>query len=345
MDQDSVHCSGHAIEARICAEDPLNNFRPSPGKISLYLEPDIPGIRIDSGIVGKGIISASYDSLIAKMIASGKTRDDAIQKLKKGLEKCIIQGIRTNIDFLETIIGSSDFQSNTISTSYIETNLKNLLSNVRESEESKVDNILLSAGLLLSLQESSTEINEDPDSVWKKIGYWRQINRILFSVDERYHVLEFTRSNDFTFQFSLNDKNYTIQKEEMSLNSIRFHLNGESFQVYYSKKGKAGYYLNLSNKVHTIRRWDIPDDTDNSVFTNRTSEDNSEKSVQSPISGRVVSVNARINAKVRKGDALMVIESMKMENHIVAYKDGKISEIMVKEGDLISANMVLVKIE
>lgn len=318
---------------------------PFPGKISLYLEPDIPGIRIDSGIVGKGIISANYDSLIAKMIASGKTRDDAIQKLKKGLEKCIIQGIRTNITFLDTLVESTDFQHNTVSTSYIETNLKNLLSNVRESEESKVDDILLSAGLMLSLQESSTGVNEDPDSVWNKIGYWRQINRILFSVDERYQVMEFTRSNDFTFQFSLNNKNYTIQKEEISLKSIRFLQNGESFQVYYSKKGNAGYYLNLSNKVHTIQRWDIPEDTDSNFFTNHTSDDKPEKSVQSPISGRVVSISARMNEKVRKGDTLMVIESMKMENHIVAYKDGKISDIMVKEGDLVSANMVLVKIE
>lgn len=345
MDQESVHCSGHAIEARICAEDPFNNFRPYPGKISLYLEPDIQGLRIDSGIAGTDVISDNYDSLIAKMIASGTTRKDAIQKLKIGLEKYIIHGIRTNITFLDTLVGSSDFQNNAISTNYVETNLTKLLNTLHEQEESNADDIILSAGLILSLQKFSQESDEGLRSVWNDLGYWRQVNRIPFSVDENYLLLEFTRPDEFTFEFSINSKKYAIQKEELTLDYIRFLINGRSFQVYYSEKGKSGYYLSLSNKVHTLRRWDIPEVSDNNIDTDRNSYDNAEKSVQSPISGRVVSINVRMNAKVRKGEALMVIESMKMENHIVAYKDGMIRDIMVKEGDLVSANMVLVKIE
>jgi len=119
--QEEISLSGHAIECRINAENPLKNFRPSPGTIEELHVPGGHGIRIDSAIYQGYKIPPYYDSMIAKLIVKGENREDAIHKMQSALGELIIQGVDTNIDFLFEIIGHERFRKGDFSTGFIET--------------------------------------------------------------------------------------------------------------------------------------------------------------------------------------------------------------------------------
>ena len=118
--QKDVEFRGHVIECRINAENPSKNFRPSPGKITGLILPGGNGIRVDTFVYEGYTIPPNYDSMIAKIIAHGKTRNEAISKMKRALEETVIEGVDTNIDFLFTIIRNSKFLRGKYDTSFIE---------------------------------------------------------------------------------------------------------------------------------------------------------------------------------------------------------------------------------
>ncbi|MBF0343657.1 MAG: acetyl-CoA carboxylase biotin carboxylase subunit [Nitrospirae bacterium] len=117
--QRNVRLRGHSIECRINAEDPFT-FIPSPGKINFYYQPGGPGIRVDTFIHSGCTIPPQYDSLIAKLIAYGSTRQEAIARMKRALNEFKIEGIKTTIPFHKTILSNADFLSGTFDTGYLE---------------------------------------------------------------------------------------------------------------------------------------------------------------------------------------------------------------------------------
>jgi acetyl-CoA carboxylase biotin carboxylase subunit len=118
--QDDVAVRGHAIECRIYAEDPDNNYFPSPGKITHLLAPSGPGIRRDSGMYEGWIVPVEYDPLLAKLIGYGTDRQQAIQRLQRALYEYFVAGIKTNIPLFERILRDSDFQAGKLHTSYLD---------------------------------------------------------------------------------------------------------------------------------------------------------------------------------------------------------------------------------
>ncbi|WP_204105720.1 MULTISPECIES: acetyl-CoA carboxylase biotin carboxylase subunit [Spirulina sp. CCY15215] len=118
--QDDIELRGHAIECRINAEDPKHNFRPHPGRISAYLPPGGPGVRIDSHVYTDYEIPPYYDSLIGKLIVWGPNRDMAIRRMKRALQECAITGIPTTIDFHAKILNSPAFLAGEVYTNFIE---------------------------------------------------------------------------------------------------------------------------------------------------------------------------------------------------------------------------------
>ena len=123
--QKDVNFQNYVIECRINAEDPYKNFRPCPGKITGLNLPGGNGIRIDTGIYEGYTIPSYYDSMIAKLIVYGTSRNEAIAKLKRALEEFVIEGVTTNIDFVFEIIKNPDFIRGNYDTSFIENNFKN----------------------------------------------------------------------------------------------------------------------------------------------------------------------------------------------------------------------------
>lgn len=118
--QEDIKINGHAIECRINAEDPEHNFRPSPGKIEKYFAPGGYGVRVDSHIYNDYTIPPTYDSMIGKIITWGKTREEAINRMKRALDEMVVLGIKTNIEFQKTILNNEKFIENSIDTSFIE---------------------------------------------------------------------------------------------------------------------------------------------------------------------------------------------------------------------------------
>jgi acetyl-CoA carboxylase biotin carboxylase subunit len=124
LTQDQVKLNGHAIECRINAEDPDHNFRPHPGRISGYLAPGGPGVRMDSHVYTDYEIPPYYDSLIGKLIVWGHDRPSAIRRMKRALRECAITGIPTTISFHQKILETSEFLSGEIYTNFVEEFMK-----------------------------------------------------------------------------------------------------------------------------------------------------------------------------------------------------------------------------
>ena len=119
LTQEDVNVNGNAIECRINAEDPENNFRPSPGLIDELYIPSGPGVRVDSAIYSGYEIPPYYDSMLGKMITYGATRDEAIIKMKRALGEFAIGGVKTNIDFQYDILTNKEFVKGNYDTSFI----------------------------------------------------------------------------------------------------------------------------------------------------------------------------------------------------------------------------------
>ena len=123
FNQEEIQLNGHAIECRINAEDPLHNFRPSPGKITGWLPPGGPGVRVDSHVYTGYEIPPFYDSLIGKLIVWGKDRNAAIKRMNRALNECAVTGIPTTINFHLTLLDKSKFKEGKIHTKYVEEEL------------------------------------------------------------------------------------------------------------------------------------------------------------------------------------------------------------------------------
>jgi len=119
FDQDDVEVTGHAIECRINAEDPVK-FTPSPGKILTFHPPGGPGIRVDTAAHAEAVIPPYYDSMIAKVIARGNTRGEAILRMRRAMESFVVEGIRTNVELQKRIVSDEDFVRGRLSTSFME---------------------------------------------------------------------------------------------------------------------------------------------------------------------------------------------------------------------------------
>jgi acetyl-CoA carboxylase, biotin carboxylase subunit len=119
--QRDVRMSGHAIEVRILAEDPLRNFVPSPGRVKRWQLPEGPGVRVDTAVCEGTLISPYYDSMIAKLIVHAEDRERAVERLLDALNQFTVEGIATNIPLLRFIVSHPDFRANRTSTRWLET--------------------------------------------------------------------------------------------------------------------------------------------------------------------------------------------------------------------------------
>jgi acetyl-CoA carboxylase biotin carboxylase subunit len=177
--QEDVQMKGWAIECRINAEDPYNNFLPSTGRISLSVGPTGPGVRIDTGVYPGFEISPYYDSLISKLICWGETRGEAILRMRRALEEYRILGVKTNIPFHQNIMDSHRFIAGSFDTRFVEERFS-----MDEMEEDKED-LRHIAAIIATLyahrqtQEASQIVRrgERDTSNWKWVGRWERLHR------------------------------------------------------------------------------------------------------------------------------------------------------------------------
>ena len=166
--QDELTQRGHAIECRLYAEDAANGFLPATGQILTLIEPDGPGIRLDSGIALGSQISHHYDPLLAKLIVYGEQRPDAIRRMQSALRQMVIHGVTTNLDFLQDVLAHPDYQAGSLSTSWVESEYLNR----KPASEIPIE-VLIAAAITENIQardnaqEKAVTSELDPYSPWK----------------------------------------------------------------------------------------------------------------------------------------------------------------------------------
>jgi acetyl-CoA carboxylase biotin carboxylase subunit len=175
--QEDIGIRGHAIECRIYAEDPDNNFFPSPGKITLLLAPSGPGIRRDSGMYEGWNVPMEYDPLLAKLIGYGTDRGQAIARLVRALEEYFVGGIKTNISLFRRILNDPDFRDGRLDTGYLD-RLLNGAEPSREADHHSAEVAAVAAGVFAMLDPDTTELpggsangaSRISTSAWKRKG-------------------------------------------------------------------------------------------------------------------------------------------------------------------------------
>ena len=172
FNQEDIDINGHSIEARIYAEDPENNFLPSTGKLLEFLIPSGPGIRIDAGFSRGSLISLYYDPLIAKLIAWGRTRHEALGRLKRALGEFQIAGVTTNISLLKSICNNNNFINGNFDINFMEKEFTDELQSRTESSD-EIENAVIIISSLLKVRNSSTQLNNSitDNNKWTQLKY------------------------------------------------------------------------------------------------------------------------------------------------------------------------------
>jgi acetyl-CoA carboxylase biotin carboxylase subunit len=179
--QDDIRLSGHAIECRLYAEDPHNQFFPSPGKILSRRAPSGPGIRLDDGVFEGFVISTEYDPMLGKLIAWGADRAEAIARLDRALEEHSVTGIKTNSGLLLRILRDPEFRRGEIFTRWLDERLPDLLAGKHLQEHtSAAEDAVILAALLHSLgARDAAPVNgshAEIESRWKREGRLEQVD-------------------------------------------------------------------------------------------------------------------------------------------------------------------------
>ncbi len=337
LKQQDLKQTGHAIECRIYAEDPANNFMPSPGFISLYHEPSGPHIRVDSmEIQGSGQIHSFFDPMIGKLITWGETREEARHRMIIALENFAVQGIKTNISFLSAILQHPDFIGNTITTRYIDDHLEKLTAFTEELKKGIDPEVPLMAGFLKSLGIRQ----EKADNIWQTIGYWRHLKEPSVSLNGETYKISIANQEENRIKYELSGNSGEAMLSTHGLQS-RLCLNGVSHIVYVGQNEQGGFPVTFKGFEFEVERPDMAGH-ENVTFAESGTLNNDDGNIVSPMPGKVLKVNVSEGESVTKGQVLMVVEAMKMENNIVSSKDAVVEKLLVKEGDMVDGSQKLI---
>jgi acetyl/propionyl-CoA carboxylase alpha subunit len=337
--QKDIRCQGHAIESRIYAEDPEKDLLPSPGKIQYYREPSLQSVRLESAVSSGTVIHSDFDPLIAKVITHGINREDAIVQMKEALEQTVITGVRHNIPLIDAILADKDFRLNALSTTYLQEKYQLFKMGIATRKKRTEVRELILAGTLISL--FSPKSNQS--SLWKSLGYWRITPRIGF----RYNYLQY--GSEYRI-ISADSADIWYNSEEQSITKIRIDSNEVSY--YQDNVYTSFYFVPESNGVIVItkdgldfelKRADRLESLDFSLFEEEAVVE--QELVRSPLPGKVNRIFVKMNDKVNKGDHLITIESMKLENGILAPHEGTVQQILTSEGAQVRYNDPLIFIK
>lgn len=329
LNQSDIVLTGHAIEARLCAEQPSNRFQPKTGTIHYWSVPESNALRVDTGIAcdDSGIsgteISVYYDSLLAKLIASSPSRDLAIRHLQYGLQSASILGVETNQLFLLSILNDPSFITGTTNTTFIESHVDRLLRPLSSA-------ICLEAALIAAMSRTLGETQ------YLHYGQGGEYSRTYsFEIEENTFEVVCHCIDDQRYELTIDQCLYQVilhQKNKNPPYSLRLAING--IEKHYRVKIDQQYcYMSLPGVGNVTATLPLALLDDNHT--------NNQNGYVAAMAGQVVSVLTQVGAKISKGDKLVVIESMKMEHSIVAYEDGVIEQIHVSEGSAVQSGQPL----
>jgi 3-methylcrotonyl-CoA carboxylase alpha subunit len=335
--QDQLTIDGHAIEARIYAEDPDKGFLPSTGKL-LHLSPPLESehVRVDTGVEQGDAITPYYDPMIAKLIVWDATRDAALARMRQALAHYRVVGVANNVEFLSRLVAVPSFAHADLDTALIEREQANLF-----PEKSAVPDEVWLLAALAELQREAAVARQaaDRDSPWRMLDGWRLNGRATRGISLRYGEqlrevsvqvaaggFELGLDGRIVFARGIAGANSLLHAQ---LGERRVHatvvVSGERRHVFF--EGRS-WPLAL---VDTLNVGGAGEDV--------------EGGLKAPMPGKVIALIAQVGAQVDKGAPLLVLEAMKMEHTIHAPKAGTLKAFRYAVGDQVVDGVDLVDFE
>jgi 3-methylcrotonyl-CoA carboxylase alpha subunit len=335
LTQDQIKRNGHAIEARLYAENPQKNFMPSVGKIRTWRLPDTTdGLRIDAGYREGDAVSPYYDAMLAKVIAWAPDRETAIERLNRGLEQSDIRGIVSNAPFLSALITHPAVRANTIDTGFIERELAAL------TETSAVAGDLeFGAAVAAILGAEQKAAASEPASPWRTFG-WMPVGRrrrlFAFRSAQGAEQNVTLRYGNGPATLSVGDRELAFAMAAVDDGALDVTLDGVRSRAVTIIEGHELYIRTRNGRFDL--HWVDP-------FGGDAEEQVGEDKIVAPLPGTVVALLAKEGDILEKGAAILTLEVMKMEQTLRAPFAGLLKAIKCKVGDIVGEGVELAEIE
>jgi 3-methylcrotonyl-CoA carboxylase alpha subunit len=349
LKQEQLQIHGHAIEARICAETPDNNFLPATGTLQVYRLPPCStfdradhGVRVDSGVREGDTISPYYDSMVAKLIVHGATRQEALARLDAALAATHIVGLATNVQFLRHVVQSKSFATAQLDTALIPREAAHLF------HQEKVGLELAAASWVAHqlLQEKNQERSSATAQGW--IDPWaRRDGWAAYSPVERHFSLEFHGQTHRatlryghaagveTLHLQIAEAGGFLQFTALAHGGMEVHWHGQRHTAYVYQNGPVAHVFTAQAATQIIAIDPLAQTTAAQAEAGR---------LTAPMPGKVVSFAVKVGDAVTQGQVLAVMDAMKMEHTIVAPADGTVAELLYAPGDQVNEGAALLRL-
>ena len=335
--QEDVHLFGHAIEARLYAEEPHNDFLPATGNAAVWKIPNGDGIRVDHGLASGQEISPFYDPMLAKVIAWGEDREIARQRLVKALKSTSLFGVQNNRDFLLKVLQKNDFVQGKATTAFIG---ENFTTEALELSQASEDLHLLAA--VMFYRESQYEHQAQALAAPSGLTGWRSSQNI----DSPYQIqhLEFESKaiqlrelSSGTYELRTESDLHVVKVlEQRSDSEIRFTLDGIQKNLHFNFSTNGEVDLQIESQQATLKN--------QLFFTKGDTDAEGSGSVQAPMHGSLLSLSVSVGQQVEEGQLLAVMEAMKMEHRLLAQVAGEVTAVYATVGEQVSAGSVILEI-
>lgn len=331
FNQEDVVASGHAIECRLYAEDPYNNYLPVTGTIRHFLPYESDNMRYDTGVVSGSTIDVFYDPMIAKVISYGSDRDEALRVMSNALRKTTLTGLTTNKAFLIDVLNDNGFAIGDFDTRYLDQHPE--LTQPRQPVIEVLAESAIAATIAAWLQrESERKVFSSVPSGWRNSFYRGQTQAYTWK-DEQLKVTYKYLNNHFFINVNETEASVKIISAHqetlvLELNGLRkrFVVSGGETTTWVHHPAFGELELKETPRYPEAEIETIPG------------------AYKSPMPGQVVQVLIKPGDEVKAGDGLLVINSMKMENTIEAFEDGTVEEVYVVANGFVEADTLLLKL-
>ncbi len=336
LKQAELQIHGHAIEARICAENPDNNFLPATGTLHVYRKPPATAfqrsrVRIDDGVREGGVISPFYDSMIAKLIVHGTTREEALARLDLALAQTHIVGVATNVQFLRGILGTDSFAHAKLDTALIERERAVLF-----DREPLGLGLAAAASIAHTLLSEAATRTADPFSRrdgWQSHGVAVRPFEFEFRGETQRAELRYLHDGGLMLRIGEVSGLLEIGRFPTGEIELRFAGQRQTLDVYMEQDTAHVFAARGATKITAIDRL---------AHAGETHAEGGR--LTAPMPGKVVSFAVQVGDKVARGQPLAVMEAMKMEHTIAAPADGTVEELLYAPGDQVAEGAELLRI-
>ena len=323
--QENIQFFGHAIEARLCSEDALHDFMPQSGRMALWQMPD--GLRVEHALQSGSEIPPFYDSMIAKLIGHGATRDEARRKLIHGIEQTAAFGVTTNQVFLSACLRHTEFAEGRATTAFIGRNRADLLAPCKATGSD-----VAFAALLLYVTDPFAPPLQSGRTLAAMFARPARVE-----LDHAVYDIEILRERDGGYVARLDGTEYRLEIDELGREAIRFRSDGLTGSARFFREGDHLYILRHGT---TVSARDVTMSAPAAVEAS-----SSDGRIRAAMNGRVVTVLVKEGERVTAGQPVVTLEAMKMEHVHSAPISGTISVVEVVEGDQVTTGRIMVEIE